>query len=338
MLLEQLSRLDGVAGQERKVGEAIASRLRELGLEPETDGIGNLLARRPAPEGSGGLKPRRVLICAHMDEVGLMVTEITSDGFLKFSPVGGVDHAILVAKPVRLKSEVPGVIGLKAIHLQKAEERKKLPEFEQFYIDIGCNSREEAEKLVQIGDMACFEDSWQPFGDGLYRGKAFDDRAGCALLLELLETGYPCDLTAAFTVQEEIGLRGAAVLGNYIQADLVLVLEATAARDELETDPEETVTEVGGGPVCSLMDGATVYARELIDMVTGVAQRHNIPLQYRRGTAGGNDAGALQTAGAGLKTMTLSLPCRYIHTMCSVIAERDYENMRGLVTAILNEG
>ncbi|MDR1962131.1 MAG: M42 family peptidase [Gracilibacteraceae bacterium] len=330
-MLETLSRLDGVAGQERKVGEAISARLRGMGLTPKTDRIGNIIVRR---ETGAGDAPH-VLLCAHMDEIGFLITEITAEGYLKFSPAGGVDRAVLPAKRVRIHGDLPGVIGIKAVHLQKPEERKKLPEFDAFYIDIGAQNREEAEKHVKIGDMACFEDTWHEFGAGLFMGKAIDDRAGCALLLELLAEEYPCCVTAAFTAQEEIGLRGAQVLAGSVQADWAIVLEATAAADVQETEPEETVTMIGRGPVCSLMDGGTVYPRDMIRAVRECAAAEDIPLQYRRGAAGSNDAGALQTGGAGLRLITLSLPCRYIHTMHSVAGWEDYANWKKLVIALL---
>ncbi|MDR1069619.1 MAG: M28 family peptidase [Gracilibacteraceae bacterium] len=332
-MLEILSRLDGVAGQEKMVGEVIAARLREIGLNPETDRIGNITARR---DPAGAARPFHALLCAHMDEVGLLITEITAEGYLKFSPVGGVDHAVLPAKRVRLHGDLPGVVGIKAIHLQKADERKKLPEADAFYIDIGAVSREDAEKQVKLGDMACFESGWQEFGQDLVMGKALDDRAGCALLLELLAAEHPCSVTGAFTAQEEIGLRGAQALAHRAQADLVVVLEATAALDVLETEPEETVTRLGQGPVCSLMDAGTIYPPELIKAVTDCAREAGIPLQYRRGAAGANDAGALQAAGAGLKVITISLPCRYIHTMQSVASRADYANWKKLVMNLID--
>ncbi|MDR0434602.1 MAG: M42 family peptidase [Gracilibacteraceae bacterium] len=331
-LLETLSSLDGVAGQEKTVGEAIAARLREIGLQPETDRMGNITARR---EPAAGGSPFHALLCAHMDEVGLLITEITADGYLKFSPAGGIDNAVLPAKWVRIGGELPGVVGIKAIHLQKMDERKKLPETDAFYIDIGAASREEAEKQVKLGDMACLVGGWHELGADLVMGKALDDRAGCALLLELLAAEQPCRLTGVFTAQEEIGLRGAQVLANRIQADLVVVLEATAAADVLETEAEETVTCLGRGPVCSLMDAGTIYPPELIKLITDCARTAEIPLQYRRGAAGANDAGALQTAGAGQRVITLSLPCRYIHTMRSVASRTDYANWKKLVINLL---
>ncbi|MDR1603949.1 MAG: M42 family peptidase [Gracilibacteraceae bacterium] len=334
-MLEKLSRLDGVAGQEKAVGEAIAARLREIGLIPETDRMGNIIARREPADPTDPAAAVHMLLCAHMDEVGLLITDITAEGFLKFSPVGGVDRAVLPAKRVRLHGSLPGVVGIKAIHLQKPEERKKLPEIDAFYIDIGATNREDAEKQVKIGDMACFEDSWREFGSELFMGKALDDRAGCALLLEILARDHPCRLTGAFTVQEEIGLRGAQVLANSVRADLVVVLEATAALDAPETEPEETVTVLGGGPVCYLMDAGAVYPRELVRAVTDCARTEGVPLQYRRGAAGGNDAGALQTAGAGLRVVTLALPCRYIHTMHSVASREDYRNWKKLILAFI---
>jgi endoglucanase len=333
MLLERLSLAGGIAGQEEEVRRLIRAEATALGLEVRIDDIGNLLAVK-MPDQQG--KTKHVVLCAHMDEVGMVVKEITSEGFLNFAVVGGIASDALIARPVLVGGDVPGVIGSKAIHLQKAEERKKLPDISSYYVDIGAQTKEETEKYVKLGDKICFAVEFVSVGEDLYLGKALDDRAGCALILEALAGDYPCRVTGAFTTQEEIGLRGARVLANDLRADLVLVLEATAAGDVLETKPEDSVTELGKGPAVSLMDAGTIYPRELIDMVSEIATTQGIPLQYRRGAAARNDAAMLHTAGAGLPVLTLSLPCRNIHTAGSLISARDYTDCLRLVQAVIS--
>lgn len=334
MVLKALSELNGVSGNENSVREFIIEQIREKTDSYKVDKIGNLLAEKKGTD----VKGPKVLLCAHMDEVGLFVTEITADGYLKFQPVGGIDGRILVSKPVNLgKNNIPGVIGAKAIHLQKPEERQKSWNMEELYIDIGAATKEEADKVVAIGDYAAFTSLFEPLGSELWKGKALDDRAGCAVIMKILEDRYNCDLTAAFTVQEEIGLRGSKVVSNYIEADLAIIVETTQASDLREEDEEEWVVEVGRGPACSLMDSATIYRPGLIRKAAELAGKNNIPLQYRRGTTAANDAGNIHKAGQGIPTLTISIPCRNIHSMSSMISRKDYEHTLALIQAILKD-
>ncbi len=329
MLLKQLCELQGVSGNEKTVRRLILDTISPKVDSCKVDYIGNIVAFRQRP----GLP--HIAVCAHMDEVGVMITEITADGYLKFKPVGGIEAGILVSKPLRIGDGVAGVIGLKAIHLQKPEERRKEITTDDLYIDIGALSKEEAEKAVKIGDYGTFWAGYEEIGSGLIKSKALDNRAGCALLMELLNDTYACSLSTVFTVQEEVGLRGSKVVSNYIEADLAIVVEATRANDIMDTDPENRTVELGRGPACSLMDGATIYKPELIRQVSAIARAHNISLQYRQSTAAANDAGNIHQAGAGIPTITLSIPCRYIHSMSSVISKSDYNDCLRLIKAIL---
>lgn len=334
MLLKELCELNGVSGNEQAVRDYIRERIREKVNTCQIDRIGNLLAEK----NSDNQEQLKILLCAHMDEIGLFITEITSDGYLKFQPVGGIDSRILPAKTVTVGDRgICGVIGCKAVHLTKKEERKKALNIEDLYIDIGANSKEEAEKDIRLGDYAVLNSTFAEIGKDFYKAKALDDRVGCALLMEILDYSFACDLIAAFTVQEEVGLRGSKVVSNYLQADLAIVVEATRAQDYLETEPEEWIVEPGKGPACSLMDSATIYRPELIQRVAELATEHNIPLQFRQSTAAGNDAGNIHKAGGGIPTITLSIPCRNIHTMSSLISKQDYINCFKLLTVLLND-
>jgi putative aminopeptidase FrvX len=334
MFLKDLCELNGVSGNERAIRDYIIKRIKNKLNLYSIDKIGNLVVEKK----SSSADLPSILVCAHMDEVGLLITCITSEGYLKFQPIGGIDSRILVSKTVTCGSNgIPGIIGYKAIHLQKPEERKQSPNIEDLYIDIGSNSKEETEKIVKLGDYVTFLSRFERFGSELFKAKALDDRVGCAVIMEILNGKYDCNLIAAFTVQEEIGLRGSKVIGNYIDADLAIVLEATKAADIDEKNQEEWIVEVGKGPACSLMDSATIYKPELISKVVATAQKYKIPLQFRKGTAASNDAGNIHKAAKGIPTITISVPCRNIHSFNSIIAQKDYENCIKLIKAILGE-
>ncbi|HBW38602.1 M42 family metallopeptidase [Desulfosporosinus sp. BICA1-9] len=332
MLLKSLSELNGTSGAEGLVRNFLRQQIEPFVETINVDKIGNLIATK-----NGHLPGPKVMLAAHMDEVALMIIEITSDGFLKFRPVGGIDARILVSKPVQINESLVGVIGAKAIHLQKRSERQKALSFDQLYIDIGAKSKEDAAKKVKLGDYAYFMTKCEPFGEGLYKGKAFDDRIGCAILVELLKQDYNFPLVAAFTVQEEVGLRGAKVAAYHVAPDFAIVIEGTVAADVFDCEEEGWVTELGQGPACSLMDRATFFNPELIQWVTDIARHKGIPLQFRRGGSGGNDAGTIHVSKAGIPTIALSVPCRYIHSFASVISEKDYTACLNLVHELLKE-
>lgn len=332
MLLKSLSELNGTSGAEGLVRDFLRLEIEPFVDSIHVDKMGNLIAAK-----NEHLTGPKVMICAHMDEVALMIVDITSDGFLKFRPVGGIDARILVSKPVKINESLVGVIGAKAIHLQKKSERQKALSFDQLYIDIGAKSKEDASSKVKMGDYAYFMTNCEPFGEGLYKGKAFDDRVGCAIIVELLKKDYDFPLVAAFTVQEEIDLRGAKVAAYHIAPDFAIVIEGTVAADVLDREEEGWVTELGKGPACSLMDRATLYSPKLIQWVTDIARQKGIPLQFRRGSSGGNDAGPIHVSKAGIPTIVLSVPCRYIHSFASVISETDYKACLNLVDELLKE-
>lgn len=201
MLLKKLCELNGTSGAEGAVRDCLRQEIQPFVETIQVDKMRNLIAVKNSQR-SGP----KVMVAAHMDEVALMIMDITSDGFLKFQPVGGIDPRILVSKPVRINQSVMGVIGAKAIHLQRSSERRRALTFEQLYIDIGAKSKEDASGKVKLGDYAYFLTEFETFGEGLYKGKALDDRVGCAIIAELLKKDFAYPLVAAFTVQEEVGL------------------------------------------------------------------------------------------------------------------------------------
>ena len=240
--IRELCLLDGVSSFEEDVRAYIKAAAAPYADEMRVDPLGNLIVFKKGKKSTGS----KLLLAAHMDEVGLIIRSITDEGYLKFSCVGGIDRRVLIGKIVRVgKNRLPGVIGLKAYHLVSEEEEKKVPKVEDLYLDIGARSKEEAEKLVEIGDFAAFESDWTEFGSGFVKAKALDDRAGCAVMLELLKEDLPMDCTFAFTVQEEVGCRGAFGAAFSVNPEIALVLETTTAADLASTPGHKQVCTLG---------------------------------------------------------------------------------------------
>lgn len=329
-LLETLCGLDGVSGREDAIRNFVISR---LGGRPYTvDPLGNLIVE------AKGKKPakNRVMVTAHMDEVGIIATFVREDGLICFTPVGGVMPGVLTGRAVRFENGVRGVIGLPPVHLCKPEEKKQLPDLKSLTVDIGCDSAEEAGKLVRPGDTAVFDVPFVKLG-GRALSKAIDDRAGVAVMLDMLEEGPAYDAVFCFNVQEEVGLRGAAASAYTAAPDYAIVLEATTAADLIDTPPEKRVCELGRGVAVSFMDRRTVYDKTLYDRTMALAAERGIPAQPKTAVAGGNDAGAIHVSRGGVKTLTLSLPCRYIHSPSGVCELKDLESLRQLAGAMLAE-
>ncbi|MHB1652000.1 MAG: M42 family metallopeptidase [Desulfitobacteriaceae bacterium] len=333
MLLKNLSELNGTSGAEKPVRDFLRQEIEPYVDDLRVDKMGNLIARKnmhhPGP---------KVMLAAHMDEVALIITEITAEGFLKFRSVGGIDPRILLSKVVKIGDQrLNGVIGSKAIHLTKLSERQKSLDYDQLSIDIGAKSKEEASTYVQLGDYAYFDMVFEVIGDGILKGKALDDRIGCAVMVEILKREYDFPLIAAFTVQEEVGLRGAKTAAYHIEPDFAIVLEGTVSGDMPDVEDRDWVTEIGKGPACSIMDNATLYPAYLVRQVADLAKRRGIPLQFRRGNGGGNDAGVIHLSRSGIPTLALSVPCRYIHSFASLVSLGDFTSTIELVDAVLRE-
>lgn len=330
--LAELTKLDGISGDQQKVREFIIQNL-DKSLQHYTDNIGNLIVKGK----SSGASNLKVMLAAHMDEVGFMVNKITDDGKLKFSAVGGIDSRILIGQHVRVGDDkIPGVIGYKSIHLQDKDERESAVELESLYIDIAAKNKENAEEFVNTGDYVAFSSEPVFFGENKIKAKALDDRAGCVVLMELLKEVWPFELYACFTVQEEVGLRGARVAANRVKPDVGIVLEGTTCADVPQVKKHEMSTVMGEGPTLSFADRTSIADRDLLSHFQKTAEEEGIPYQWKRTTTGGNDAGRIQTSGTGVKTLTVSVPCRYIHSPVSVLDISDLENMLNLVSKALH--
>lgn len=336
MVLKELTALRGVAGNEDAVRDYILEKVKDLADEVRVDRMGNVIVTRRARLKSNG---RHVLLTAHMDEVGMIVLGANENGLLSYEPVGGIDPRVVVSKHVTVGEEaVPGVIGAKAIHLQSWDEMKRVLPHENLYIDIGAKDKASAEQLVSPGDYICFDSDWVEFGDALVKARALDDRVGCNCMLSILEGDYPCDVTCAFTVQEEIGCRGAMVAGWNIKADCVIALEGTAANDTGMEDECMKVCRVGEGVAISFMDRGTIAHRGLYKRLREVAQEAGVRWQVKKFVSGSNDARYFQNEHGALAAAVLSVPCRYIHSPSNVASFHDIEAQYQLVDAFLAAG
>jgi len=322
--VKTLCTLSGVSSFEDEVRDYIRNRVSQHADWVRVDALGNLIVFKRGAKPA----PNKLMLCAHMDEVGVIVKSITDEGYLKFGCVGGIDRRVLLGKRLALGDrKVTGIIGLKAIHLTTAEERKKVPKLEDYYIDIGAKDRESAEQLVSPGDCGVFVSDAVEFGDGMLKAKAIDDRVGCAVLVKLLEEDLPMDCTFVFTVQEEVGTRGAFGAAFSVEPETALVLEGTTAADNPALDEHCQVCWPGRGPVLSWMDGGTIYDRRLFELLRDLAERNHVPWQMKHYLAGGTDARAIQRTKAGVRVTGISAAVRYLHAPASVASLSDMEHM-----------
>ena len=343
-LLKKLSQAFGPTGCEGNVGELICKIAESHCDNYATDRMGNFVFR-VSPE-VHTRHTKKIMISAHMDEVGMMITEIDKDGYLRFDTLGGIDPRVLCGRNVVIGDEerrINGVIASKAIHHQKADERKKATKVSDMYIDIGVSSDEEAEKYVSIGDFATFDSEFVTFGKNnrLVKSKALDDRLGCAVMLEIMKAlaegkiKSENELYFCFTVREEVGLSGAQTVAQVIKPDYAIVLETTAIADIDDVPPALRVADVGEGGVISVMDRGTVYNHKLVSYVLELAELKGIKAQVKRYVSGGNDAAHIHKSGDGVKTVAISAPTRYLHSPACVASLDDYEAIIELVSALI---
>ncbi len=329
--MKELSALDGIPGCEKEVCQYIVDALNDYPCDVSwtVDPLGNLLCE---VKGEARAK-RRVLFNAHMDEVGMIVIGFTEDGLLRFANAGGINEKVLVGRRVRVNGHV-GVIGCGAMHLCSHDARNKAVPLDSLLIDIGAASREEAEEAVTIGDPVVFESEFTSLENGRFKARALDDRAGCALLLSMLEQPLPYDIYLAFTTQEELGTRGGTVAAYTMKPDVAVTVETTTASDTAGVRSGEEVCHMGDGAVVSFMDGRTFYDQDLYKHIRALADANGIKNQTKTVIAGGNDAGAMQAAGNGAKVAAVSLPCRYLHSAGCVLSEDDVEETRRLLRVL----
>lgn len=325
-MLKKYTDAFGVSGCEKEIREVIKDTIGNL-ENIRTDKLGNLIVHKPN-------KGKKVMLAAHMDEVGFIVKSICEDGRIKFTTVGGIDARILISKRVIFgRNKTVGVIGSKPIHLQNPKERLEPIDMDDLFIDIGATSRLEAKNFLKLGDYGTFESEYIDMGNFI-KAKALDDRVGCAVITEMLKEEFMLDFYGVFTVQEEVGLRGAGVVAFSIEPEIAIVIEGTTCAD-IAKDEKDFVTTSGEGPAISIMDRTSAANGRFIKRITEVAEKNEIPYQFRRGIVGGNDGGKIHNTKAGCVTVTISVPTRYIHSPISMINKKDYENTIRLVRLVL---
>lgn len=325
-MLKKYTDAFGVSGCEKEIRELILGTVNNF-CETKVDRLGNLTVHKT---GTG----KRVMLAAHMDEVGFIVRSICEDGRIKFLPIGGIDPRILISKRVIFeRSKTLGVIGSKPIHLQSEGERNEPIKLDALFIDIGATTKKEAMEHVKPGDYATFESEYVDMGNFI-KAKALDDRVGCAIISEVLKSEYKLDLYGAFTIQEEVGLRGAGMVAFAVEPEIAIILEGTTCAD-ISKDEKDFVTEAGKGPAISILDNTSLANSRFIKRIVEVAEKNEIPYQFRRGSVGGNDAGRIHSTKSGCITVAISVPTRYIHSPISMISKKDYENTLRLVKLVL---
>ena len=316
-ILKNLCNLDATSGDEKSVRDFIIGEIKDY-CEYRVDNLGNIIAFKKGNNESA----KKLMLDAHMDEVGLIITSVTEDGFLKFKTVGGIDVSALMFRTVKIGGSINGVVSGKPIHLIGGDERKKLPKAESLYIDIGASSKAEALEHISLGDRAVLCGDFEENEQNII-SKALDDRVGCAVLIKLIKEFNDFDFYASFSVQEEVGLRGAKVSAFAINPDSAIVLESTTASDIAGVGDTDKVCSLGQGVAISFMDGATVYDREYYNF----ALNSGLACQPKTAVAGGNNSGAIHLSREGVRTLAMSLPCRYIHSSTSVASKADCESM-----------
>ena len=329
-LLETLSNIAGVSGNEIAVRSIIRDSITGFVDELHTDALGNLIALKKAKVE----KPLKVLIAAHMDEVGFMLVEKESDGIFRFKVIGGIDERALAGKPVQVgKKQKPGVIGACPVHLSTREERERILSVDTLRIDTGPGTSE-----IQPGEYATFATKFIRMGQSVC-GKALDNRIGVATLIELIKNcPENIELIAAFTAQEEIGLRGATVAPFRNDPDVAFVIDCTPANDQPAWDQSENThykTKLNQGPAIYASDGRTMYDHRLIRYLTLLCENYAIPYQIRQPGPGGTDAGAIHLSKNGIPTASVSVPGRYAHTAAMIVRIADWEKHFQLMTAAL---
>ncbi|MGE3062175.1 MAG: M42 family metallopeptidase [bacterium] len=331
ILLKKLTEASGVSGCEDSVRDIIIEEIKPFCDSLKIDKMGNLIAFK-----KGALsKKKKIMLGAHMDEVGFMIKSIDENGALKFMTAGSIDRRVLIGKRVLVgKDRIPGAIAYKAVHNQR-EEYEVLPKVEQLSIDIGCSDKKETEKFVSIGDYAVFDTKYEERGD-ILKGKAFDDRFGCYAIIEIFKKKHKHDIYGAFFVQEEVGLRGSAPSAAFIEPDYAIVLEGTSAADMPHERDEADFPQMQKGVVVTISDRTFFANRNFLSLVQKTAKENRIKFQFKQPQVGGTDAGMIHVSNGGIMTMVFAVPSRYIHSPVCFASRADLESMIQLTMKTIN--
>ena len=332
-LLKKLCAFFAASGDEDNLRSFILEEIKNYVKDVRIDTLGNLIVKK---EGLEKCKTRKkFLLTAHMDEVGFIVTHITAEGFLKFSTVGSINSKVLLGTRVLVgEKRILGVIGSTPIHLLKSEEKFKDVSVENMYIDIGAKNKDNALKYVNLGDYAYFEPVFFEDENNI-KSKALDNRLGCFVLINLIKRSYPYDIYFAFTTREEIGAVGAKTMAYSLNPDISIVVDSTTASDIHGVDEDNKVCMLEKGPVVPFMDLGTVYNKELYTLAFKLANENKIPIQTKEAVAGGTDASSIHSVRCGVRTLGISIPCRYIHSPVSLCKKIDLKNTEKLLESLI---
>jgi putative aminopeptidase FrvX len=334
--LEQLSNACGVTGREEEVRNLMIKLMKPYVDKITVDNFDNVIALKKGKQASP-----KVMLAAHMDEIGLMVKTINKEGFLQFAKMGGIDDRILLAQKVIVytkKGPLQGIIGSKPPHIQKEEERKKIVTYDELFIDIGAESRENANSMgVAVGDPIGFDVKYSQIGKDTVIGKAFDNRAGCAVMIETLNQleKTDCTIFAVGTVQEEVGLRGAGTAAFGVDPDVALALDVTVAGDVPGVKEFDTSVKMGKGPALTISDSGLIANPKVLRWLREVAEAAKIPYQLETGLLGTTDAARISLTRQGVPSGTICIGTRYIHSPVSMMSLTDAENSAKLTTAAI---
>lgn len=337
-LMKELSLTPGISGFEEKIADIIKRELKDCTDSIDVDGMGNVIATRKGKKGAP-----TVMLASHMDEIGLMVKYIDDNGYLKFSKIGGINDQMLMNQSVTIHTDngdVIGVLGSKPPHVTKPEERNKVIEADAMFIDIGAKDKEDAEKMVKIGDPITFNALFEDFPNDLIMGKALDNRVGCYVMMEVMKR-IDTDATVygVGTVQEEVGLKGAKTSAYKLNPDMAIALDTTLSGDHPGIQKEEAPAVIGEGPAIIIVDASgrgIITNKKVKEMLTKAGDDNDISYQLEVSDGGTTDGTAIHLTREGIPTGVLSVPTRYIHTPVSVCSRKDIESTIQLITEALN--
>ncbi len=336
--LEKLSNANGVTGRENQVRELLIQLLKPHADQIQVDRLENVIAIK---KGKG--KAPKIMLAAHMDEVGLMVKNITKEGFIQFSKMGGIDDRILLAQKVTVlakKNSFAGIVGSKPPHLQKEEERKKILNYDDLFIDVGAENKEDAAAMgIAVGDPIVFDIKYQNIGKDNAIGKAFDNRAGCVTMIETLKLlkNTDCTICAVGTVQEEVGLRGAATAAFGVDPDVALALDVTIAGDTPGIREFDTSVKMGKGPALTISDSGLITHPKVLRWLIDTAEEQKIPFQLESGLPGSTDAARISLTRQGIPSGAVSVPTRYIHSPVGMLCLKDIAHSAKLTDAAIQK-
>ncbi|MHA1866355.1 MAG: M42 family metallopeptidase [Candidatus Heimdallarchaeaceae archaeon] len=325
---EKLSNLIGCPGYEEEVAEFILSQLNDYVDRAWIDPLGNVLAIKKGTVENG----MKILLDAHMDEVGFMISHIEEKGFLRIAPLGGIDKRVMFGTLLQFQTDnnekIIGIVGSHPPHITKSEERESVPEISEMFVDIGCQSREEVlAKGLHVGSVGTFYTKFEQLDDETVIGKAFDDRTACNVLLQVLkalkDVEHSHTILAVFAVQEEVGGRGATVGAFELQPTIALALENTIASDVVGVPPNKVVTSIGNGPAVTAADRSLITPKKVLNRINQAAEKDNIKTQYKMPIFGGSDGGRIAITRSGVPTGVVSVPCRYIHGPVAILKIKD---------------